>query len=507
LKKLIFLLVIGLTVLVAMPFQAGASPLAYTTARIAGQDRIETALSIAQKGWTTAQTVILCEGADYPDSIAAAPFAASLDAPILLTGGQSLDPRVVSELQRLKPQKVFLLGGSGRLTSAVEAGLNSLSLSWERIGGETRYETSVLLAGRLNSESVIIANGDNFPDALSAASYAGMQQIPIVLVSKTLPACVDGYVKNKQPKHVVVIGGEGAVPTDMLTKSGITVETRLGGQDRFATNAKVVTYMQNAVQADDLFLASGLTFPDAVAGTVLASKYKAPLLLTEKDDIPSAVYTVMREHMKVEPPTATTSYGQGKITAAGGLNLRGTPSTSGTVLVTVPEGATVEIAAQQGQWYKATYQNKSGWLSASYVTITATYKQGKITAAGGLNMRESSATTARILTTIPQNALVTVTNEQNGWYKVTYQGTTGWIYADYVTVQSTGDGSGQAEGIDLSPNGKVYIFGGLGVISATAQNIIEGKAASQYPENLQDFPPLPASLNPLLLPAMTRPRK
>ena len=137
-KKILLAFSLGLAILLLLPILGQASPLAYSTERIFGQDRIETAIAISQKGWTSAHTVILCEKTDYPDSIAVAPLAAKLDAPILLTGGNSLDPRVVSELRRLQPQKVILLGGLGRLTSQMETDLNNLSLSWERIGGSDR---------------------------------------------------------------------------------------------------------------------------------------------------------------------------------------------------------------------------------------------------------------------------------------------------------------------------------------------------------------------------------
>jgi len=491
LKKIIVFACVCFAFLFSLPFISQASPLAYPTERISGQDRIETALGIAQKGWTSAHTVILNEYANYPDSIAATPLAASLDAPILLTAGNTIDPRVVSELQRLNPQKVILLGGKARLKASIEAELDGLSLSWERIGGENRYETSVRLAERLSSDSLIIVNGDNFPDALSAASYAGIQQIPIVLTSKTLPPSVVEYTKKAQPQHLIVVGGEGVVTTESLAQSGLNIETRLGGQNRYETNAQVVKYMQDTVESNDLFLASGQNFPDAIAGTVLAAKLKAPLILTEKEDIPSAVYSFMREHMKVEPSTATTESGQGKVTASGGLNLRDTPSASGKRLLTIPEGSTIDISASQGQWYKTTIQNNIGWVSANYVTITQSYKQGMITASGGLNLRENPSTTAEVQMTIPRGATVTITGDQNDWYKITYRGSIGWVHADYVTLLT---GESSVGSIDLSPNGKVSILGGVSVISIHTQDIIEGKAVSRYPQNLKDFPSLPSSL-------------
>ena len=431
-KKIIFSVITSLAFMLGTPSLTHASPLVYPTERIAGQDRVETALKISQKGWNSAPTVILCEYSDYPDSIASTPFAVSLNSPILLTAGDSIDPRVVQELQRLKPQTVILLGGNACLKPSIEKALDDLSFKWERIGGTDRYETSVLLAKLLASDSLILANGDNFPDALSAATFAGIKQIPIVLTSTTLPDSVIQYYQEAKPKHLIVIGGEVVVPTQDLTKNGFTIETRLGGQDRYETNAKVVSFMKDTYESNDLFIASGITFPDAVAGTVLASIDKSPLLLTEKEDIPPAVYSLMREHMQIEPPSQDTGASdaanpkQGKVTASGGLNLRDTPSATGKALVTIPQDTTIDLIDQQDHWYKTTYQSQTGWVSATYVTPVST-----------------------------------------------------------KTITST---------IDLSVNGTVYILGGTGIISSNTQNIIQGKASSNYKDNLKSFPPLPSEI-------------
>jgi len=450
-KKIIFPIITTLALILSTPLITHASPLVFSAERISGQDRIETALKISQKGWDSAKTVILDEYSDYPDAIASTPFAVSLNAPILITKGDSIDPRVVNELKRLQPQKIILLGGTACLQPSIEEELDKLTLKWERIGGIDRYETSILLAKRLSSDSLILANGDNFPDALSAATFAGIKQIPIVLTSTTLPKSVIQYYKETGPKHLIVIGGTAVIPSAELTKNNFTVETRLAGLDRYETNAKVITYMTDTYKSDDLFLASGITFPDAVAGTVLASKFKAPLLLTEREDIPPSVYTLMREHMKIEPPlkitkaptstnepTAPNKPQKGIITASVGLNLRDTPSATGTSLITIPKDTTIDIIEQQGQWYKTTYQAKTGWIFADYVAkstepIVKEPQKGTITASVGLNLRETPSATGASLITIPKDTTIDIIEQQGQWYKTTYQSKTGWLSSDYVT--------------------------------------------------------------------------
>ncbi len=503
-KKVILTAITSFAFLLSMPLITHASPLAYPIERLSGQDRVETALSISQKGWTSAQTVILCEYTDFPDSIASTPFAVRQNAPILLTQGDTIDPRVVKELERLKPQKVVLLGGIGVLKPSIEKELEQLnfSLTWERIGGADRYETSILLAKRVGGDSVILANGDDFPDALSAASFAGIKQIPIVLTSTTLPEGVLKHLGEVKPNHLIVIGGEGVIPSESLTNNNIKIETRLGGQDRYETNAKVVSFVGNTYEAADLFFASGITFPDAVAGTVLAAKYKAPLLLSEKEDIPPSIYTLMREHMRVEPPTKNTNNPvvigpkQGTISASGGLNLRETASTTGNKLITIPAGTTVDLLEQDGQWYKTTYQAKTGWISADYLTVIKEPQKGIISASGGLNLREIPSSIGKMLLTIPMGTTIELIEQQDQWYKTTYQSKTGWVSADYVNlVTSSTSHISATAAIDLSVNGTVYILGGSGVISPNTQSIIEGKAPSKYNENLKDFPPLPSEIS------------
>lgn len=280
--------------LLFQPLSAQANTLSFTTARISGSDRIDTAIAASQKGWTTATTVFLDEYNDYPDAIAATPLAVKLNAPVLLTAGKTIDPRVIKELTRLQAKEVILLGGQGCLQPKIEQDLTNLGISWRRIGGEDRYATSILLAKELDSDTAIIANGDNFPDALSAASFAGIKQIPIILTSaQVLPQTLPDYLTERKPAHVIVVGGESVVPTSLLTGKNIQIETRLGGTNRYETDAKIYEYAQIAYSSTDIYLASGEQFPDALVGTVLAAKSGAPLLITTGKDLALPVYNIL----------------------------------------------------------------------------------------------------------------------------------------------------------------------------------------------------------------------
>ena len=235
---------------------ASAAPLALSTDRIWGQDRVATAIAVSNKGWTTASNVILCELQAYPDALSATPLAKKLDAPILLTDGNTLDPRVITELKRLKAIHIVVLGGEGLLTKKLTATLDQLGLKWERIGGVDRYETSALIAQRIPSDTVIIVNGENFPDALVSAPYAGIKQIPLLLTrAQALPPAIHEAYLKLHPTHVLVVGGTGVVPNSILTN--ITVEKRIGGIDRYDTAAQIYRYSQATYSSPIAYIATG----------------------------------------------------------------------------------------------------------------------------------------------------------------------------------------------------------------------------------------------------------
>ncbi|HZK56530.1 MAG TPA: cell wall-binding repeat-containing protein [Desulfosporosinus sp.] len=263
---------------------ASAAPLALSTDRIGGADRVATAIAVSNKGWTTAKTVILSELNAYPDSLSATPLAKQLDAPILLTDGNILSPGVMTEIERLKPTNIIILGGEARVTRNLAINLEKRGLNCDRIGGADRYATSALIAKRITSDSVIIVNGENFPDALVSAPYAAIKQIPILLTqAQGIPASIREVYGQLKPTHVLVVGGTTVVPTSTLNK--INFE-RINGVNRYDTAAKMYSYSKAAYSSSTGYIASGEKFPDAMVGASLAAKTGSPLFLTLGNSVP-----------------------------------------------------------------------------------------------------------------------------------------------------------------------------------------------------------------------------
>ena len=108
---------LGATVLVPT---AQAQDATTTVERVAGDDRVTTAIALSQRAFSSADTAVLATADDFADALAGVPLAAAVDGPLLLTAAGSLDDRVVTELRRLGVDEVVLLGGQAALSSQVE---------------------------------------------------------------------------------------------------------------------------------------------------------------------------------------------------------------------------------------------------------------------------------------------------------------------------------------------------------------------------------------------------
>lgn len=254
------------------------------SSRLEGAGRYETAVAISQEGWKEgAESVVLARGDIFPDALAGAPFAASKNAPILLTYQDKLPGSTKAELKRLNPKYIYVLGGDQAIKKEVIEELKTLNqnIKIERISGSTRYETATNIARKLGmtKEQVIIATGENFPDALSIAPYAAEYAYPIVLTeSDKLPKTVSKYFNDvKGLKKVYVIGGKQAISESAI--KGLPHTERIAGNTRYDTSIEILKKLYNT--NDSIYVSTGKNFADALTGSVLAGKNKTGILLVD----------------------------------------------------------------------------------------------------------------------------------------------------------------------------------------------------------------------------------
>ena len=172
-------------------------------------------------------------------------------------------------------------GGSG-------GGSGSAHVTTDRIGGENRFETAVKVADRLKSklgvkkfDTIIVADSDDFADALSAAPLASEKDAPILVVNERSEKYVKDYIDAHLSANgkVYIIGETAAVSEDFEESLEPHKVTRLGGADRYETNLKVLKEL-NLKGQSEIMVASGQDYPDALSASATGN----PILLV-KDSI------------------------------------------------------------------------------------------------------------------------------------------------------------------------------------------------------------------------------
>ena len=256
--------------------------------RLSGESRYDTAIAVSKQGWESGDTVVIARGDQYADALTAAPLADQEDAPVLLTRSGSLPSAVVEEIERLGATKAIVLGGSLAVSDDVADQLDVLGLEVERVGGKTRYDTAVAIANELETDATdaVVVSGMDFPDALSAGSYAAINDKPILLTRPdSIPAVIEEELEGYET--TTVIGGTLAVSEDVA--DSLPNATRVSGANRYLTSLAVAEQLfENAVEG---LAANGQNFPDALTGNVLAAAYDAPMLLVKQDSVNEAVET------------------------------------------------------------------------------------------------------------------------------------------------------------------------------------------------------------------------
>ena len=237
---------------------------------------------------------MLASGNSYPDALAGVAFAKSLGAPILLTDKNTISDSVLSEIERLKASKVYILGGVGAVSAAVETALRTRGLKTERVYGDNRFATAAAIAEKTSAapSELFFVCSDNFADALSVSAVSALKKAPIIYLTKdgALNADTAKYltsVKGKV-KNAYVIGGTGVISDAMMKKAaaalglkaGTTVK-RISGKNRYITCAEVNKAFSSAFTGKDICIATGAAFPDALSGGVFAALKGSPLMLAK----------------------------------------------------------------------------------------------------------------------------------------------------------------------------------------------------------------------------------
>lgn len=250
--------------------------------RVAGRDRVETALQLARDAFASTSTVVLARADAYPDALAGAPLATLLGAPILLTDRGVLSPGVASAISDLGASQVVLLGLTAALSQTVEDQVRGIRGVDEvlRVGGETRFHTAAEIARFVGGTQAYVVEGASpdpargWPDAVSVAGLAARTEAPLLLVTRdSLPGPTRDVINQVGFGSLTVVGGPAAVSDAVFGQlTALTDDLdRLAGDTRYGTSAAVVERAtERGLWTRTTWLATGMNYPDAlVAGAVV----------------------------------------------------------------------------------------------------------------------------------------------------------------------------------------------------------------------------------------------
>jgi hypothetical protein len=293
--------------------------------RIAGTDRLGTAIKVSQSHWSSAgvpnspgaaaKAVVLTRSDQFADALGGSALAAKVGGPLLLTQTAGLDPAVKAEIQRvLGPgdgaKTVYVLGGIQALSPNVANALTALHYKVQRVSGGDRFETAVAIANTITGpgavpDYILVATGENFPDALSAGAAAGAidahqgKNAVVLLTDNTvMPKPTVQYLApllgrtnlNSDPGHTkpanfIELDSIGGQASAALGSHWIPAGSQGGsflglwGTDRYQTSAFVARYFFGS--ANSAGLATGMNWADALSGGAEMGTEDGPLLLVD----------------------------------------------------------------------------------------------------------------------------------------------------------------------------------------------------------------------------------
>ena len=134
----------------------------------------------------------------------------------------------------------------------------------------------------------------------------------------------------------------------------------------------------------------------------------------------------------------------GTISATSPKIVRSAPNTSSDVLMRIADEERIAVLDLEGDFYKAAYKGVNGYIHKDYVELqdimNVTPGNAKITASA-LNVRSAPGTGNSVITKLYEGSVVKVIGINNGWFKISFNGTSGYVHPDYVQIVASASSS------------------------------------------------------------------
>ena len=184
----------------------------YRIKRLSGKTRYETNLEILKEAGGNMEELVVCTGKKFADSLS----ASASGKPILLISNTLSDSQI-EYLDGLKINHIYIIGGEGAVSSEQEHILKSYG-TISRIAGDTRYETSVMVAETFseNAKKAILTYSKNFPDGLCGGPLAAALKAPLILTRTEETVAADRYIQKDTISSGYVLGGSKLISDDAV---------------------------------------------------------------------------------------------------------------------------------------------------------------------------------------------------------------------------------------------------------------------------------------------------
>ncbi len=218
------------------------------------------------------------------DAISATPLAYKLDAPIITTKSKKLDPETINYIKELGAKRVTIIGGSKNISKSIEKNLQNIGLETNRIYGEDRYETSLMIAKEMNNINkdiynlLIINKGTGLENALSIYSYAAKFNTPIVWSNDNDFKSIKKYIKKNNIKNIYAIDSSERFTYD-ITNSIKNVQM-IKEVNKSDTNIQMIKELQKGEIKELYTINADPNNIGCMSLGVVAAKENMPILVT-----------------------------------------------------------------------------------------------------------------------------------------------------------------------------------------------------------------------------------
>ncbi len=376
-----------------------------------------------QTGWVSADYVKITSNEEDKDSPSLG--SATTTARLNLRSGAGTNHSIITTLA--KGQKVELLKKQG---------------GWYQVKAGNR-------TGWVSADYLNVNGSDNAGNAPSIGSATTTARLNLRSGAGTNHSIITTLAKGQKVELLKKQGGWYQVKAGNRTGWVSADYLNVNGSDN-AGNAPSIGSIGSATTTARLNLRSGAGTNHSII-TTLAKGQKVELLKKQGGwyQVKAGNRTtgwVSADYLNVNGSgNVDNAPSIGSATTTARLNLRSGAGTNHSIITTLAKGQKVELLKKQGGWYQVKAGNRTGWVSADYLNVNSSGNVdnapsiGSATTTARLNLRSGAGTNHSIITTLAKGQKVELLKKQGGWYQVKAGNRTGWVSADYLNVNGSGN--------------------------------------------------------------------